>query len=215
MLTKRSSKGLESAELGLLVLDLPGFRGRGLASQRRGPRGMHNGRTQRHAVHGTPQELAEAIWPPRRHPSLPSVRRHTYNAGNPTPRPAPARTSPRNASARPTRQTLRPVPPQPGAHRLARHLIALSDLSDQNTAGDDLHDGVITLLHNAQLHEHQQMFSAAARASSHTGSYQPCCGIFTSLLHDIVIVPLRCGHRTAPWRTTSANDTLGLRADGP
>ena len=36
-------------------------------------------------------------------------------------------------------------------HRLAGHPIALSDLNNGNTAGDDLHDGVITLLHDAQL----------------------------------------------------------------
>jgi hypothetical protein len=33
--------------------------------------------------------------------------------------------------------------------------IAFGDLNDRDAAGEDLHDGVITLLHDAQLHEHQ------------------------------------------------------------
>jgi hypothetical protein len=40
-------------------------------------------------------------------------------------------------------------------HRLVRHPIAFGDLNNRNTAGKDLHDGVITLFHDAQLHEHQ------------------------------------------------------------
>jgi hypothetical protein len=33
--------------------------------------------------------------------------------------------------------------------------IAFGDLDDRNAAGDDVQDGVITQLHDAQLHEHQ------------------------------------------------------------
>jgi hypothetical protein len=40
-------------------------------------------------------------------------------------------------------------------HRLTRYPIALGDLNNGNAAVDAFHDGVITLLHNAQLHEHQ------------------------------------------------------------
>jgi hypothetical protein len=34
-------------------------------------------------------------------------------------------------------------------HRLAGHPIAFGDLNDRDSAGEDLHDGVITLLHDA------------------------------------------------------------------
>jgi hypothetical protein len=40
-------------------------------------------------------------------------------------------------------------------HRLAGYPIAFGDLNNGSAAADDFHDGVITLLHNAQLHEHQ------------------------------------------------------------
>jgi hypothetical protein len=53
------------------------------------------------------------------------------------------------------RQAFLPVATQPRMHRLAGYPIALGDLNNGNPAADDLHDGVITLLHNAQLHEHQ------------------------------------------------------------
>jgi hypothetical protein len=44
---------------------------------------------------------------------------------------------------------------QPGVHAFARHPIALGDLNNGNATGEDFHDGVITLLHDAQLHEHR------------------------------------------------------------
>ena len=42
---------------------------------------------------------------------------------------------------------------QPAVHRLTGHPIAAGHLGDRRT-GYDLHDGVIALLHDAQLHEH-------------------------------------------------------------
>jgi hypothetical protein len=53
------------------------------------------------------------------------------------------------------RQFVLAVATQPGVHRLAGHPVTLGDLNNRGAAGDDLHDGVITLLHDAQLHEHQ------------------------------------------------------------
>jgi hypothetical protein len=46
------------------------------------------------------------------------------------------------------RQTGLAVATQPDVHRLTRHPIAFSDLNSGNAAGDDLHDGAITLLHD-------------------------------------------------------------------
>jgi hypothetical protein len=52
-------------------------------------------------------------------------------------------------------QTVLAVATQPGVHRLASYPVTFGDFDNRNTAGDDLHDGAITLLHDAQLHEHQ------------------------------------------------------------
>jgi len=51
------------------------------------------------------------------------------------------------------RQTAGPVPRQPVVHRLARDPVTPGDLGNRGT-GDNLHDRVITLLHDAQLHKH-------------------------------------------------------------
>jgi hypothetical protein len=47
------------------------------------------------------------------------------------------------------------VATDPGVHGLAGHAVAGGDLNHRCSGGQDLHDGVIALLHEAQLHEHQ------------------------------------------------------------
>jgi hypothetical protein len=42
--------------------------------------------------------------------------------------------------------------------------MADGDLHDRNTAGENLHDGVITLLHDAQLHEQSNPGSSVSVA---------------------------------------------------
>ncbi len=59
---------------------------------------------------------------------------------------------------RPIRQRRQPavaVTADPLVHRLTGHPVALGDLDDRDATGQGLHHGVIALLHNAQLHEHQ------------------------------------------------------------
>lgn len=77
---------------------------------------------------------------------------------------------------------------QPGVHRLARHPIAFGDLDNGDTAEDDFYDGVITLLHDAQLHEDQPRLSPrdTSRAKQARGRQ---CEIVPQVVEVEVAVP--------------------------
>ncbi len=62
-----------------------------------------------------------------------------------------------------TGQALIPIAANPGMHRFPRNAIPFCDLGDLRSSRQDLHDRVITLLHNAQFHEHRPRPSTRRR----------------------------------------------------
>ncbi|TWG07568.1 hypothetical protein FHU35_11185 [Saccharopolyspora dendranthemae] len=108
-------------------------------------------RQRRHRLHPGPLKLEDqpARTPPRMLP--PQLTHPRLDLGIQLPR-MPTR------PMRPilqTGQALIPIAANPGMHRLPRHAIPFRDLGDLRSSRQDLHDRVITLLHNAQLHEHR------------------------------------------------------------